>query len=276
MLVGLVQLNAGDMPLENLPITEGFIREAAGQGAKFILTPEVTNIISSDREHQNAVLQLERDDQTLERMVELAAELGIWLLVGSLALKSPDPDTRFANRSFLIGPKGRIVERYNKIHMFNVALSETETWQESAAFRAGNKLVVAKTAVGNIGMSICYDVRFPHLYRDLAKAGAGLLAVPSAFTQTTGEAHWEVLLRARAIENGCFVLAPAQCGHHSVTSGAPRSTYGHSLAVSPWGEVLADGGTEPGVTIVEIDRNEILQTRRRIPSLRHDVQYNGA
>jgi len=272
--VALVQLCSGDQPLENLIVIEGFVRDAAAKGAQFILTPEVTNIVTNDRDLQKTVLSFEQDDPTLARLTALAGELGVWILIGSLALKTDDVDGRFANRSFLIDPSGEIKARYDKIHMFDVAVSATETWRESAGFRRGDKRVLADTELGKIGMTICYDLRFAHLYRDLAKGGAQILTIPAAFTQPTGAAHWQVLLRARAIETGCFVLAPAQCGTHAVSSGKSRTTYGHSLAVSPWGEVLADGGDAPGVTLVDIDLAEVETARRRIPALTHDASYS--
>jgi predicted amidohydrolase len=275
MRVGLVQLCASDLPLANLPVTEGFIRQAAGDGASFVLTPEVTNIISTSRAHQRDVLHLQEDDPTLARLREVAAELGIWLLIGSLALKTLDQDGRFANRSFLIDPKGQIVATYDKIHMFDVDISETETWRESDGYRPGDQAVMAQTPIGAIGMTICYDLRFPHLHRDLAKAGAQIITVPAAFSPVSGAAHWHVLQRARAIETGCFVLAPAQSGDHAISNGKLRTTYGHSLVISPWGEVLADGGTDPGVTLVDIDLAEVTKARQRIPAIRHDRPYGG-
>jgi predicted amidohydrolase len=271
MRAGLVQLTSGDDPAANLPVTLGFIREAAAAGAEFVLTPEVTNIVSSDRAHQQAVLQPEESDPMLVALTAEARALGIWLLIGSLALKTGDADGRFANRSFLVSPEGEIVARYDKIHMFDVDVSAREVYRESAAFRPGARAVLADTPLGKIGLSICYDLRFPQLYRRLARAGAQIISVPAAFTAVTGAAHWESLLRARAIETGCFVLAPAQCGQH----GPSRFTHGHSLAVSPWGEVLADGGTSPGVTMVDFDLADVETARRRIPSLTHDRAFEG-
>lgn len=273
MRVALIQLNVSDRPDDNLPITEGFIRQAASGGASFVLTPEVTNIISTNRAYQNDVLHHEPDDPTLARLRQLAAELQIWLLIGSLALKTGDADGRFANRSFLIDPKGKVVARYDKIHMFDVDIDAVESWRESEGYRPGDQAVMAETEIGNIGMTVCYDVRFPHLHRDLAKAGAEIITQPAAFSPVSGAAHWHVLLRARAIETGCYILAPAQCGAHDISHGKQRSTYGHSLAVSPWGEVLADGGTQPGVTFLEIDLAEVNLARGRIPSLSHDRTY---
>jgi len=263
------------MPLENIPVTEGLIRQAASGGADFVLTPEVTNIISTSRSHQQAVLNFEDDDPTLARLRIVAAETGIWLLIGSLALKTGDSDGRFANRSFLIRPDGSIAAKYDKIHMFDVDVTAQETYRESAGFRPGDRAVTAETPFGTVGLTVCYDMRFPHLHRDLAKAGAGIITQPSAFSPVTGAAHWHVLLRARAIETGAFILAPAQCGDHPVSTGKPRQTYGHSLAVAPWGEVLADGGTEPGVTFVDLDLKAVAEARRRVPSLTHDRTYQG-
>ena len=272
---GLIQLCASDDPKANLGVTLDFIDQAAGAGAQLILTPEVTNCVSQSRARQVSVLRHERDDNSLSAMQASAAKLGIWLLVGSLALKTSDADGRFANRSFLISPRGKIVARYDKIHMFDVQISEGEIYRESAGYRPGKRAVLAETDVARIGMTICYDLRFPHLFRDLARAGAQILTVPSAFSRATGAAHWQVLLRARAIETGCFVLAPAQSGQHGAQSGKPRRTWGHSLAISPWGEVLADGGTEPGVTMVDLDLGEVDAARARIPALLHDRPIEG-
>ncbi|SFB11612.1 hypothetical protein SAMN05421688_2993 [Poseidonocella pacifica] len=275
MRAALLQLNVTDDPLANLPVTRDLVVRAASQGATFVLTPEVTNCLSSSRAHQNDVLRPEDEDATLAGLREAAAAHGIWLLIGSLALKTDDADGRFANRSFLIAPDGMIAARYDKIHMFDVAVSETETYRESAGYRPGERAVLAQAGDVALGMTICYDVRFPALYRTLAQAGAEVLAVPSAFSPVTGVAHWESLLRARAIETGSYVLAPAQTGVHSATHGRERSTYGHSLAVSPWGEVLADGGEAPGVIMVEIDPEQVAEARARIPSLGLDARYSG-
>jgi deaminated glutathione amidase len=276
MRVALVQLNSSDSPADNIPVTEGFIREAAARGAEFVLTPEVSNIISTSRSHQNDVLAFEEDDPTLARLRAVAAELGIWLLIGSLALKTRDADGRFANRSFLIAPDGGINARYDKIHMFDVEIDAVESWRESDGYRPGNAAVMADTPIGKIGLTICYDLRFPHLHRHLAQAGAQIITVPAAFSPVSGRAHWETLLRARAIETGCYILAPAQCGDHAITTGKPRSTHGHSLAIAPWGEVLADGGVETGVTLIAIDLAEVARARKRIPSLEHDREFSGA
>ena len=275
MRAALVQLSVTDDPVANLPVTVDFIRAAAGAGAGFVLTPECTNLLSSDRAHQRAVLAHEAEDATLAALRAEAERLGIWLLIGSLGLKTHDPDGRFANRSFLIGPSGQIVARYDKIHMFDVDVSPTERYRESEAYRPGTKAVLAEAGFARIGMAICYDLRFPQLFRRLSQAGANVLTLPAAFNDTTGAAHWESLIRARAIENTCFVLAPAQCGTHAAHAGKPRRTHGHSLAVAPWGEVLADGGTEPGVTLVDLDLARVAEARARVPSIAHDRGFDG-
>ena len=276
MRAGLVQLNVSDDVAENLAATIAFVRQAAAAGAGFVLTPECSNILSSNRDLMRTALRHEDVDQTLAALRAEAAQLGIWLLIGSLGVLTHDADGRFANRSFLISPTGDIAARYDKIHMFDVNVSETEVYRESAAYRPGGQAVLAEAGFAKIGMAVCYDLRFPHLFRALAQAGAQILTVPAAFNHITGAAHWEVLLRARAIETGCFVLAPAQCGTHA-EGGQPgkRRTYGHSLAVAPWGEVLADGGTEPGVTLVDLDLTEVARARARVPSLSHDRGFTA-
>ncbi len=275
MKAGLVQLCAGDDPVANLAATRDLIAQAAAQGAGFVLTPEVTNCVSQDRAHQRAVLQAEVDDITLAGLRETARDLGIWLSIGSLALKTDGDDGRFANRSFLIGPDGGIVARYDKIHMFDVDVSATETFRESAGFRPGDRAVVAQTPFAQIGLTICYDIRFAYLHRALAQAGADILLVPAAFSPVTGAAHWEPLLRARAIETGCYVLAAAQTGTHPIKHGKPRQTHGHSMAIAPWGEVLVDMGTDTGTAIVDLDLAEVAKSRQRIPALTHDRPFEG-
>ncbi|MEL6570531.1 MAG: carbon-nitrogen hydrolase family protein [Pseudomonadota bacterium] len=274
MRVGLVQLTAGDDPTANAVVADRMIRQAAAEGAQFVATPEVTNCLSSSRTHQESVLQHEADDATLAMLRETAKALGIWLSIGSLALKTDDADGRFANRSFLIGPDAAIAARYDKIHMFDVTVSETESYRESAGYRPGDKAVVAETPLTVFGLSVCYDLRFAYLYRALAQAGAEVLLVPAAFSATTGKAHWEVLLRARAIETGCFVIAAGQTGAGSGT-GALRETYGHSLVVAPWGEVLVDAGTDHGVVMVDLDLDEVSKARGRIAALTHDRAFSG-
>ncbi len=271
MRAGLIQLCSGSDPAANLVATRAFLGEAAAGGADFVLTPEVTNIVTADRTQLAARLHPEATDPTLAALRDEARALGIWVLIGSLALKTDDPAGRFANRSFLVTPEGRIAARYDKIHMFDADVSKAESYRESAAFRPGDRAVMADTPMGRIGLTICYDLRFPALFRRLAQAGAQIITVPAAFTPETGKAHWESLLRARAIENGAFVLAPAQTGQNTHR----RATHGHTLAISPWGERLADGGTAPGVTLVDFDLAAVDDARSRISSLDHEREFQG-
>jgi len=275
MRAALLQITSSDDPAANLAAVRARMEEATADGAEFILTPEVTNCVSTSRSHQQDVLHHEADDPTLAALRADAERLGVWLLIGSLALKTADPDGRFANRSFLVGSDGAIRARYDKIHMFDVEVSPEETYRESDGFRPGTRAVLADTPWGTLGLTVCYDVRFPHLYRSLAQGGADILSVPAAFSHVTGTAHWKSLLRARAIETGCFVLAPAQTGTHPASRGKARQTHGHSLAVAPWGEVIADGGTEPGIITVDLALSEVAKARRRVPSLRHDRDFDG-
>jgi deaminated glutathione amidase len=263
MRVGLIQLTVSDDPAANLPSTLALVRQAVAGGAGFVLTPECTNALSSNR------------DQTLAALRAEAASSGIWLLIGSLGIVTGDADGRFANRSFLIAPDGGIAARYDKIHMFDVNVSETEVYRESSGYRPGDRAVLARADFATLGMTVCYDLRFPHLYRRLAQGGAQILTVPAAFNHITGAAHWEPLLRARAIETGAYVLAPAQTGFHPETAGKGRRTHGHSLVIGPWGEIVADGGTDPGVTFADLDLAEITKARARIPSLSHDREFSG-
>jgi deaminated glutathione amidase len=269
----LIQLNSSDDPEANLADTERLIRQAAAGGAALVLTPEVTNIVTSSRTTQNQRLALEADDATLARLCQVAAKLGIWLSLGSLALKSGDADGRFVNRQFLIGPDGAIRARYDKIHMFDVELGGGESYRESNGYRPGEQAVTADTPWGKLGLTICYDMRFPALYRCLGEAGTAILTVPSAFTVPTGRAHWEVLLRARAIETGAFVLAAAQWGSHRVSRGRGRETYGHSIAIDPWGRVLADAGEGVGVTHVTLDLDAVSEVRAKIPNLSNAREF---
>jgi predicted amidohydrolase len=262
-----VQLCSGDNVAENIRHASDLIRAAAADGARFIATPENTSLMAPDGGAKLAQSFDEAHDPALPSFTALAKELGVWLLVGSLAIKVSE--TKTANRSFLIDPKGAITARYSKIHLFDVDLPSGETYRESRTVEGGGEAVLAETPWGRIGLTVCYDLRFPQLYRRLAKEGAFALTVPSAFTETTGKAHWHVLLRARAIENGAFVIAPAQGGRHA--NG--RRTYGHSLIVSPWGEILAEGGTEPGVFAAEIDPALSAAARAEVPSLRHDREF---
>lgn len=273
--VALVQLTSSDDPIGNLPITERLVRQAVANGADFVATPEVTNIVSMSRKRQREVLRSEANDPTLARLRALAAELEIWLLIGSLALSGEAVDGRFVNRSFLIASDGSIAARYDKIHMFDAAPSNGEAYRESSGYRPGANAVLASTPWGGLGVTICYDMRFPELYLRLARAGAKMLSIPSAFTRPTGSAHWETLLRARAIETGCYVLAPAQCGSHPASDGRSRETWGHSLIVGPWGDILADGGEEQGLVTAEIDLTKVDDARRRIPSLTGARVFTG-
>jgi predicted amidohydrolase len=257
-------------------MVRAMMRDAQAQGAQFICTPEITNCVTSNRARQAEVLHPEETDPTLAALRAEAAALDIWLAIGSLGIRTGDSDGRFANRSYLIAPDGQITARYDKIHMFDVDVSPTETYRESSAYRPGTCAVVAHTPLATFGLTICYDVRFPHLHRKLAQAGAQVILAPAAFSPVTGAAHWETLIRARAIETGCFVLAAAQTGLHPHTAPSPdRRTHGHSLVVAPWGEILADAGTDPGVTLVDINLAEVDSARRRIPALTHDRAFEG-
>jgi deaminated glutathione amidase len=264
-----LQLRSSEDIADNIYSACGIIRDAHRAGAEFIATPENTGLMAADAGAKLALSKPEKGEFSLPAFCAVAEELGIWLLVGSLAIKLAEGKT--ANRSYLIGRDGRIAARYDKIHLFDVNLPGDESYRESNTVTAGGQAVIADLPWGRIGLSVCYDLRFPHLFRMLAKAGAEILSVPSAFTETTGRAHWHVLLRARAIENGCFVIAPAQGGKH--VNG--RRTYGHSLIVGPWGDVLAEAGTDPGFVIADIDLEEVAAVRARVPSLQHDRPFSA-
>lgn len=248
---------------DNIAAVDALVRDTAAQGATFISTPETTHLMEMNRQRVLENTFFEGDDPGLKAFCALAAELGIWLHIGSLITKVAEG--RLANRAFVIGPDGAIKARYDKIHLFDVDLGNGEAYRESALYNAGEKAVTVETPFGTLGLSICYDLRFPYLYRSLAMAGANILLVPAAFTKPTGEAHWHALLRARAIETGSFVLAAAQGGLHATG----RRTYGHSLAVSPWGEIIADGGEAGGVMMLDIDLDLVAKARQTIPSLGH-------
>jgi predicted amidohydrolase len=264
---GLVQMRSGLSPQANLEAALRLIGEAKSAGADYVLTPEMTNILEVKRERLFAAIEPEDNDGSLAAFRELARKLGIYLHVGSLAIKLSAE--KAANRSFLIDRKGEIVARYDKIHMFDVDLANGESYRESRNYRPGDLAVAADLPWGRLGLTVCYDLRFPALYRALAEAGCSFLAIPSAFTQQTGEAHWHVLNRARAIENGAFVLAAAQGGQHE--NG--RATYGHSLVVDPWGRVVAEGGSDPGVILATIDPAEVSAARAKVPSLQHGRRF---
>jgi predicted amidohydrolase len=264
----LVQLRTGLMPADNLNEATRLIREAAAQGAQYIQTPEVTNVMQENRKALFELLASEADDTSLKAYQALAAELKVHLHIGSLALKaSPE---RAANRSFLIASSGDILASYDKIHMFDIDLENGESYRESANYQPGETAVLADLPWGRLGLTICYDLRFPALFRALAEAGASFISVPSAFTQKTGEAHWHALLRARAIENGCYILAAAQGGLHQ----NKRETFGHSLIVDPWGTIIAEGDTEPGIVTAEIDPAKVIAVRKSIPSLQHGRRFS--
>jgi len=264
-----IQLRSTGDVAENIRQTSALVREAAAGGARFIATPENTNIMAQDNRAKLAATSDESQDPSLPAFAGLAKELGVWLSIGSLHIKvSPE---KTANRSFLFAPDGSIRARYDKIHLFDVTVATGESYRESAQVQGGHEAVLADTEFGAIGITVCYDLRFPQLYRKLAKKGAFAFTIPSSFTVPTGEAHWHVLLRARAIENGAFVIAAAQGGLHA--NG--RKTYGHSLIVAPWGEVLAEAGTEPGVIFAQIDPALSAQARGRIPNLEHDRDFSG-
>jgi predicted amidohydrolase len=263
----MVQMRSGLKAATNIDDAVRMIGEAKSVGAEYVLTPEMTNILVAKREQLFAAVVEEEADASLASLRELARKLGVYIHIGSLAIKiSPD---RAANRSFLVDPKGDIAARYDKIHMFDVDLADGESYRESRNYRPGELAVLADLPWSRLGLTVCYDLRFPALYRALAEAGATMLAIPSAFTKQTGEAHWHVLIRTRAIENGCFVFAAAQGGKHE--NG--RETYGHSLIVDPWGRILAEGGIEPGVVMAEIDPAEVANARARIPSLQHGRRF---
>ncbi|MFZ3353739.1 MAG: carbon-nitrogen hydrolase family protein [Xanthobacteraceae bacterium] len=265
--VGLIAMRSGCDPQANLSTVLSAIDQAKRAGAHYVQTPEMTNVLESKRDRLLANVVTDDNDPTLATLREVARKLAIYIHIGSLAIKaSPE---RAVNRSFLIDRKGDIAARYDKIHMFDVDLTGGESYRESNTYRAGELAVVADLPWGRLGLTVCYDLRFPALYRALAEAGASFLAIPSAFTRQTGEAHWHVLLRARAIENGCFVLAAAQGGKHE--SG--RETFGHSLIIDPWGRILAEGGTEPGVVMAEIDPAEVAAARAKIPSLHNGRRF---
>ncbi len=269
--VGLVQMCSGRDVARNVADATALIREAAAAGARYVQTPEVTTLMDLDKANLVARSRPEKDNPALAAFVDLASGLGIWLHIGSMTVVH-ETAGKLANRSYLIAPDGRIAARYDKIHMFDVDLANGESYRESHNFEPGTRAVLADLPWGRLGFTICYDLRFPYLHRALAKAGARFIAGPAAFTRPTGEAHWHTLLRARAIETQCFVLAAAQGGTHE----HGRETYGHSLVVSPWGEILAEGGTEPSVIVADIDPRQVDDVRARIPSLRHDRPFELA
>jgi len=260
----LIQLRSGRDMARNIADASALIEEAARRGAEFVLTPEMTNILETDRDRLRGLVRPESEDRSVAAFAELSRARRIWLLAGSFALKGARD--KLVNRSLLFGPDGRVAARYDKVHLFDVDLPDGQRLRESAAYDAGHPVPVLSLPFATLGLTICYDVRFPQIYRALAQAGAEVLTVPSAFTRITGEAHWHVLLKARAIETGSFILAPAQGGLHE----CGRETFGMSLAVSPSGQTMAEGGQEPAVVMAEIDRSQAQEARRRIPVLARD------
>ena len=267
-----VQNTAERDPAPSMAALADLVRRARDMGGDLIMTPEVCTMLEPRRRLGREKADFEESDASLARFRELAKETGAWILIGSMAVKIREETERLANRSILLNADGETVATYDKIHMFDVDVGEGESYRESNGYRPGDHATLAETPWGGLGMTICYDMRFPYLYRELAKAGADFLTAPSAFTVPTGRAHWHVLLRARAIETGCFVFAPAQVGEHA----EGRKTYGHSLIVDPWGGVLADGGEETGVVTAEIDVAKVAEARGRVPSLFNDRAYAPA
>ena len=263
----LVQLRAGRAIAPNLDQAEALIRQAAKGGADYVQTPENSALMELEPERVLALVQPEAESVPLSRLRSLAVELGIWLHIGSLGIKIGEG--RVANRSYVIDPEGEIAARYDKLHMFDVDLAGSESYRESQYYEPGSKAVIAELPFGRLGMTICYDLRFPALYRALATEGANLIAIPAAFTKQTGQAHWHVLVRARAIETGAFVLAATQGGLHE--NG--RETFGHSMIVSPWGEILAEAGEDPEVIFADIDLGASDEARVRIPALKHGRDF---
>lgn len=266
--VACIQTTSGANVQANLDVAWDIIKKARDAGADLIALPEAANIMASNKNILKENTQPEENNVALLAFQDMAQETGAWILVGSLLI-ALQATNKMANRSFLLDNKGVIRAQYDKIHMFDVELGGTENHLESDCYEPGNKLVLATTPWGQLGMTICYDLRFAYLYRALGHAGARMLSIPSAFTKVSGRAHWHVLQRARAIETGCYVIAPAQCGNHP----GYRQTYGHSLIVDPWGEVIADGGEEIGFIIADVDLTKVDEARNKIPAIRHDRDF---
>lgn len=268
----LVQTNSGNDPAANGDMIVARIQEAAGLGADFVMFPEVATLVETGAKNVAPKVTSFAADPNLPRFRAAALDAGVWVLIGSMVVEHETQARKFANRSVLISDTGEIAATYDKIHMFDVDLENSESYRESKSYEPGTRAVVADTPWGKLGMTVCYDIRFPHLYRGLAQAGAQMIAIPASFTRPTGRAHWHVLMRARAIETGCFVFAPAQTGEHM----DGRKTYGHSLIVNPWGEVIADGGEDTGIILAEIDLSAVDKARAKVPSLTHDRRFDGA
>ncbi|WP_296219108.1 carbon-nitrogen hydrolase family protein [uncultured Sphingomonas sp.] len=263
MRAAILQMTSGIDPAANARTLTDAIDEATRGGAAMLFTPEMSGLIDRSRDRAAGVITAEDDDRVLGSVRDAAVRTGLWVHLGSLAVRREDG--RLVNRAFVIDGNGTVRARYDKLHLFDVDLPTGESWRESAAYVGGDAAVVVATPLGNLGLSICYDVRFPSLYQRLSDAGATLIAVPAAFTRPTGAAHWQVLLQARAIENAAFVIAAAQTGRHE----DGRETYGHSLAIGPWGEVLCDMGEQPGLALVDIDAEKVSEVRGRIPVTMH-------
>lgn len=270
LTVSCIQINSVPDLAENLKAAEGLIRQAKEQGAEMVLLPENVGCMARERKVKLSQAFPETEHPAVLKFAALARELKLWIVAGSIAVTVPEIADKMANRSLVFNPFGAIVGRYDKIHLYDATPKPGEIYRESGEIIPGNKAVLVETPWGKLGLTVCYDVRFAHLYRALAKAGAVMLSIPAAFTQTTGKVHWHVLLRARAIETGCFVFAPAQTGVHD----GGRKTYGHSLIVSPWGEILADGEEAVGVITTTIDLNRVAEARKAIPALKHDRDFD--
>lgn len=265
----LIQITAESDPAINAQQNSRLVEDAAKGGAEFVMLPEVCNMIEPDRAALRQKVRPEHQDETINKLRETAAKTGVWVLVGSAVVAPDGADGKLANRSLLIDGGGNIQGRYDKMHLFDVNVGTEDVYRESDTYQGSDRLELVETPWGHVGMTVCYDLRFPHLYRDYAKAGASMLTIPSAFTRPTGAAHWHVLLRARAIECGAYVFAPAQTGDHE----GGRKTYGHGLVVDPWGAVVVDQGEVPGIAYAEIDVAKAAQARSRIPALQHDRNY---
>ena len=268
LIVAAIQMRSGTSPEANIAVMDGLVREAASRGARYVQTPEMTGAVQKNRAGLRSILKTEAEDPVLKAASSLTAELGIYLHIGSTAVDVGNDMA--ANRGVLFGPDGAALARYDKIHMFDVDLDNGESWRESSVYRPGEVAQTVDLDVARLGMGICYDIRFPHLFRDLALAGADILTAPAAFTRQTGEAHWHVLQRARAIENGAFVISAAQGGVHE----DGRETYGHSIIVDPWGRVIAEADhDEPGVIVGTLPLDEVKAARSKIPNLKNARDY---
>lgn len=266
--VACIQTNSKSDPNINIREVSSLIRAARSNGAELITTPEVVGMLEPNREKALNKAQPENYHGVLREFRALSRDLAIWLLIGSISIKLSNG--KLANRSFLINPDGQIIARYTKIHMFDVEVNDGSIYRESATYQPGTSACLARTPWGLVGLTVCYDIRFPALYRDLAKAGAKIIFIPSAFTEVTGEAHWHILQRARAIENGCFIVSAAQTGMHEQN----RKTFGHSIIVDPWGNILADADKDVGFITADLDLNLVDEVRKKIPSLTHDREYS--